>query len=135
MTVDRTAASQDIPTMTISFAPENASLTSSSPTGAPVPTSSTSGDKAPSNYTPTERVEMIDMKNRTADEILRDFMRVTNATPVEATAEERDQLQALEEARIRSLRDSKTSQEVRAKKKREEALLAQARGDIATQAA
>lgn len=130
MTVDRTAQPQDIPTMTVFFAPENAQLTSSSPTGSAAPTSSTSGDKAPSDYTPTERTEIIDMKNRTDEEILRDFMRVTKAQQVEATPDELEELRRLEEQRIRSERESKISLAVREKKKREEALLAQARGEV-----
>lgn len=135
MTVDRTAVSTDPATMTIFFAPKDASQTSGSPTGSPAPTSSTSGDKAPSNYTPAERIETITMTMRTASEILADFVRVTKATQVEPTQQELEEIQMLEEQRIRGEKDSKLSLEVRQRKKREEAILAQARGDIAANAA
>lgn len=51
--------------------------------------------------------------------------------PVEPTAEEREELRLLEEQRVRSARDAKVSAEVRARKRREEELLEQARGDVA----
>jgi len=70
------------------------------------------------------------MTDRQASEILADLLRITKAVVVEATPEERETLEELEEARIRSERDSALSLEVRARRKREEALLAQARGEI-----
>jgi large subunit ribosomal protein MRP49 len=68
------------------------------------------------------------MKNRTNSDILEELVRVTNAYPVEPTPEDREEQRLLEEQRIRSLADSKLSQEVRAKQKRERDLLEQARG-------
>jgi len=135
MTVDRTAPSTDPALMTVFFAPKNAPQTSSSSTGTGAPTSSTSGDKAPSEYTPTEKTEEIPMTNRTPVEILGDLIKLTNATSVEATPEELEQLEGLNQARIKGAKDAKLSLEVREKKKREEALLAQARGEMAAQAA
>lgn len=70
------------------------------------------------------------MKGRMSAEILEDFIRVTKAYPIEATAGEKEELRALEEQRVRSVRDSKLSQEVKDRKKREEALLQQATGDL-----
>lgn len=75
------------------------------------------------------------MTMRTASEILADFVRVTKATQVEPTQQELEEIQMLEEQRIRGEKDSKLSLEVRQRKKREEAILAQARGDIAANAA
>lgn len=75
------------------------------------------------------------LTDRTSDEILQTLLRVTKAMPVVATPEETEELQSLEEARLRSLREGEISLKVREKKKREEALLAQARGEIASQAA
>jgi len=135
MTIDRTATSKDPATMTIFFTPKGAAQTSATVTGAPAATSSTSGDKTSSSYTPSDRTEEINITNRTADEILSDFIKVTKAIPVEPTPQEREELQTLEQARIRSERDSKLSLEVREKQKREEAILAQARGDVDAQAA
>ncbi|KAI5269039.1 hypothetical protein E4T47_07358 [Aureobasidium subglaciale] len=127
MTIDRTALQTDPALMTIFFADPEAS-----PTSGAAPTTSTSGDKEPSNYSPSSRTETIDMTGRTPEHILTDFMKITSATQVEATQEELESLRSLEEQRVRSERDSKLSLEVREKKKREESLLAQARGDLAS---
>ncbi|THW88025.1 hypothetical protein D6D15_06271 [Aureobasidium pullulans] len=127
MTLDRTAPQTDPALMTIFFADPEAS-----PTSGAAPTTSTSGDKEPSNYAPSSRTETIDMTGRLPENILADLMNLTNARQIEATKEELDTLRSLEEQRIRSERDSKLSLEVREKKKREEALLAQARGDMAS---
>lgn len=70
------------------------------------------------------------MNHRSSAEILGEVLRLTKAEPVEATGEERELLGRLEEQRRRSERDSVLSREVRAKKRREEELLAQARGDL-----
>ncbi|KEQ69754.1 hypothetical protein M436DRAFT_55377 [Aureobasidium namibiae CBS 147.97] len=127
MTLDRTAAQTDPALMTVFFADPEAS-----PTSGAAPTTSTSGDKEPSNYSPSTRTETIDMTMRTPENILADLIRITNARQVEATQEELETLRSLEEQRLRSEKDSKLSLEVREKKKREEALLAQARGDVAS---
>lgn len=82
-----------------------------------------------------ERVERINMTNYTNSEILDALVRLTKAQPVEPTAEEHEELAKLEEQRRKSERNSKLSQEVRAKVKREKELLEQARGDLAAQAA
>ncbi|KAI5197197.1 hypothetical protein E4T42_06769 [Aureobasidium subglaciale] len=127
MTIDRTALQTDPALMTIFFADPEAS-----PTSGAAPTTSTSGDKEPSNYSPSTKTETIDMTGRTPEHILTDFMKITSARQVEATQEELESLRSLEEQRVRSERDSKLSLEVREKKKREESLLAQARGDLAS---
>ena len=127
MTLDRTAAQTDPALMTVFFADPEAS-----PTSGAAPTTSTSGDKEPSNYSPSSRTETIDMTNRTQENILADLVRITSARQVEATQEELETLRSLEEQRLRSQKDSKLRLEVREKKKREEALLAQARGDVAS---
>jgi len=72
------------------------------------------------------------MTNRLPAEILADLLRVTKGVAVEATPEEVETLEMLEQARIRSEREGALSLEVRQRKKREEALLAQARGEIAS---
>lgn len=74
------------------------------------------------------------MTNRASSEILAEFLRLTKAVPVVATQEEVEELRVLEEARVKSARDSKVSAEFREKKRREEELLAQARGDVAANA-
>lgn len=125
MTIDRTAAQEEAPTLTISFSTGDAGATSTTAT------TPSSADATPA----PERTERVTLTDRTSDEILQTLLRVTKAMPVVATPEETEELQSLEEARLRSLREGEISLKVREKKKREEALLAQARGEIASQAA
>lgn len=130
MTIDRTALDTDPATMSIHFAPSAARQTSDSATSSPAPTDSTTSSTPPSDHDPTERVETIEMKGRTSAEILEDFTQMTRAFPVEATPEEREELRLLEEQRVKSLRDSQLSKEVKERKAREDALLKQAVGDV-----
>ncbi|KAF2766038.1 hypothetical protein EJ03DRAFT_354280 [Teratosphaeria nubilosa] len=82
------------------------------------------------HFAPDDRVQTIDMKNRSNSEILERLQQITKATVVEPTERDREELRALEEQTQRSARDSKLSQEVRARVKREAQLLEQARGDV-----
>ena len=75
------------------------------------------------------------MRNLKSSEILDALVNLTKAYPVEPTPEDKEELTKLEEHRIRSEADSKRSKEVRARIKREQQLLEQARGDVAAQAA
>ena len=75
------------------------------------------------------------MKHRTPSEILEELVKLTGAYPIEATAEDKEEIRILEEQKVRSARDAKLSAEVRARTKREKELLEQARGDLAGQAA
>ena len=136
MTIDRTAPQSDAATMSIHFAPEGAQQTSpdsATSSAAPITSTTTSGTPT-SDHDPTERIETIEMKHKTNAEILDEFVRVTKAYPVEPTVEDREELRVLEEQRVKGLRDSKLSQEVKARVKREKELLEQARGDLAAQA-
>ena len=136
MTIDRTAPQSDAATMRIHFAPEGAQQTSpdsATSSAAPITSTTTSGTPT-SDHDPTERIETIEMKHKTNAEILDEFVRVTKAYPVEPTVEDREELRVLEEQRVKGLRDSKLSQEVKARVKREKELLEQARGDLAAQA-
>lgn len=130
MTIDRSALDTDPATMSIHFAPESARQTSPSATSSPAPTDSTTSSTPASDHDPTVRVETIEMKGRTSAEILDDFTRVTKAFPIEPTPEEQEELRSLEEQRLRSVRDSKLSLEVKERKKREEDLLKQAVGSM-----
>lgn len=117
MTIDRNTSQDDPAVMSVHFGEADA---------APTLSSQPSAD---------ERIETINMKNYTNSEILDALVRLTKAQSVEPTAEEQEELAKLEEQRRRSERDSKLSQEVRARVKREKELLEQARGDLAAQAA
>lgn len=77
-----------------------------------------------------ERTATIDMKHRHESEILAELMKITKAAPVEPTQEELDQLRDLEERQKLSEIDSKRSHAVNEKRKKREAMLAQARGEV-----
>ncbi|KAG8630438.1 hypothetical protein KVT40_002057 [Elsinoe batatas] len=131
ITIDRTATNDDDPLMTIFFAPKDAPKTSGTSTGGTAPTTSTSGDKVASDSAPTERTESVTMAWKKEEEILDDLIRLTKATEVQPTAEERGQLRQLAEEAERSKRDSERCLAVEAEKKRQEAILAEARGETA----
>ncbi|KJX94145.1 50s ribosomal protein mrp49 [Zymoseptoria brevis] len=83
----------------------------------------------------SDRVESINMKSYTNSEILDALINLTKATPIEPTAEDRETLAKLQEQQVASERDSERALELRAKQKREQQILEQARGDVASQAA
>jgi large subunit ribosomal protein MRP49 len=80
---------------------------------------------------PAQRVVEVDMKHKSEDEILADMLKITGGQEVEPTQGELDTLKELEEFRERSRKDSEMSNEVRAKWKREQEMLRQARGETA----
>lgn len=106
MTVERSAQQEDPAVMSVYFGTENG---------------------------PQERVETINMKNYNSSEILDALVRLTKAQPVEPTPEDLEEQASLQEQAERSARDSKLSQEVRARVRREQELLEQARADVAAQ--
>jgi large subunit ribosomal protein MRP49 len=80
---------------------------------------------------PTERTATIDMKHKLESQILAQLLAITKAVPIEPTEEELEQIRELEEQQRLSEQDSKRSQAVNEKRKRAEAMLAQARGEVA----
>ncbi|MCJ1253432.1 hypothetical protein MMC24_001243 [Lignoscripta atroalba] len=128
MTINRSTDQTGPATLSIFFAP---APTSTSPTASPAPASSTSTSTPPSEHTPSDRTESIDMKHKHESDILLQLMKITRAMPVEATADEEEELQQLEEQRKRSEQDALRMAEVNEKRRREQALLQQARGNIA----
>jgi len=79
---------------------------------------------------PTQRVVTVDMKHKSEDEILEAMLQVTGGQQIQPTQGELDTLKELEEFRARSQQDSERSKEVRAKWKREQEMLKQARGEV-----
>lgn len=69
------------------------------------------------------------MKHKREDEILADMLSMTGGQQIEPTQGELDTLKELEDFRDRSRKDSERSKEVRAKWKREQEMLKQARGE------
>lgn len=80
---------------------------------------------------PTERTVTINMKHRHEAEILSQLLSVTKALTVEPTEEDLETLRDLAEKRKQSEIDAKRTKEVLEQKKREEAMLAQAKGLVA----
>ncbi|KAK5131133.1 hypothetical protein LTR08_001281 [Meristemomyces frigidus] len=124
MTIDRTLAATDAAVMEVHFSAPRDSTSDTPPTA----TTTTS----PATSPPPTRLHPLPLTHLTAPDILAALVALTKATPVEATPEERDELQMLEQHRVKSARDSKLSLEVRARQRREAELLEQARGDVAT---
>jgi large subunit ribosomal protein MRP49 len=138
MTVDQIQKTQNPDTeatLSIHFTSPTAKQTSSSATSSPASTDSTTTHTHPSDHDPTERVETIDVKYRTNSEILQELIRVTNAHPIAPTAEEKEEMQVLEEQAVRSERDRTMLAEHRARVKREKELFEQGRNDLAAQTA
>jgi large subunit ribosomal protein MRP49 len=79
---------------------------------------------------PTERTEVINMKHRLDSEILDQLLKLTKAKVVRPTAEEQRQMQEIEEQNAKSERDAAMMAEVNARKKMEEDMLTQARGEV-----
>jgi len=71
------------------------------------------------------------MKHRHESEILSQLLAITKASPVEPTPEELEELRRLEEQQIESEKDARRSQAVNEKRRRQAAILAQARGQVA----
>jgi large subunit ribosomal protein MRP49 len=70
------------------------------------------------------------MKHRLDSEILDQLLKLTKAKVVRPTAEEQRQMQEIEEQNAKSERDAAMMAEVNAKKKMEEDMLTQARGEV-----
>lgn len=97
----------------------------------PVATSTTTSPSSPVTPSGPRRVEKaIDIKNLSEAGILQQLLLETKATPCEPTEVELQELRELEEQKERSRRDSERSLEVRRQRKREEAMLKAARGEV-----
>lgn len=81
-----------------------------------------------------EETATINMKHKQESEILSQFLALSKGVPVTATPEEVQLMKDLEEQKARSERDSKRMQLVNEKRKRQEAILIQARGELAASA-
>ncbi|MCJ1392443.1 hypothetical protein MMC18_005310 [Xylographa bjoerkii] len=85
---------------------------------------------APASTSVNERVEVIDMKHRQEAEILARLLELTRAVQVRATEEEELELLAMEEERVRSEGDRERNRLFLEEKRRQEALLAQAKASV-----
>ena len=111
MTVNRTTDQAGPATMTVFFG--------SAPTSA-----------APAGSGVNERVQVVDMKHRQEPEILQRFLDITKAVPVAATEEEELELRAMREESARSEVDKERNRLFLEEKRRQAALLAQAKASV-----
>ncbi|KFY30978.1 hypothetical protein V493_01505 [Pseudogymnoascus sp. VKM F-4281 (FW-2241)] len=118
MTLDRTTNQEGPALMTVYFDDTAQPQTPSAPVSG-TQTEPTTSDK--------QRVVTINMKHRHESEILSQLLALTNAVPVEPTPEEVEQLQELAGQQEVSEKDSARHRIFNKEKKREEAILAQAR--------
>lgn len=118
MTLDRTANQEGPALMTVYFDDNTQPQT---PTALP---GSAQIEPKTSNQ---QRVVTINMKHRHESEILSQLLALTNAVPVEPTPEEAQQLEELAAHQELSAKDSARHRVYNEEKKREEAILAQAR--------
>lgn len=128
MTVDRSVKTEDQATLTVFFAPEDAPRTSGTQTGGPSATTSTSGDKEASEQAPAARTKSVSVSNKVAEEILKELINITNAEVIGPTPEDLKLEVDLAEFRERQQEDRARSLALNAEKKRQEELLAEARG-------
>jgi len=105
-------------TLTIFYRRPAATSTAASPSSPVTPSGPRRAEKA------------IDIKNLSEAGILQQLLLETKATPCEPTEVELQELRELEEQKERSRRDSERSLEVRRQRKREEAMLKAARGEV-----
>jgi large subunit ribosomal protein MRP49 len=132
MTVNRTTDQKGPATMTIHFADPMTAVNTPPAVSSTTTTQTSSALVAKSTLmAPTERIAAINIKHTHESQILSQLLTITKAVPVEPTEEELEQTRELEEQQRLSEQDSKRSQAVNAKRKRTEAMLAQARGEVA----
>lgn len=124
MTVSRSTIPDDPAILSIHYRNPAAAASSSSSND----TSATDAAAAPA------RVETINMKNYTNSEIWDAVLKLTKAEPVPTSPEDQELLEEMERQRVRSEREAALSAQVRAKAKREQELLDQAKGAIEARA-
>ncbi|KFY74689.1 hypothetical protein V501_02765 [Pseudogymnoascus sp. VKM F-4519 (FW-2642)] len=115
MTLERTTNQEGPALMTVYF------------DDATQPETPVAGTQTEPTTSSQQRVVTINMKHRHESEILSQLLALTNAVPVEPTPEEVEQLQQLAAQQEVSERDSARHAIFNAEKKREKAILAQAR--------
>lgn len=121
MTVNRTTDQAGPATLTVTFG---------APSTTPASSTASASDRGQSEQTTTK---VIDMKHKHESAILSELTQIVEGKQVEATEEERAQLLELEDQRARSARDAELQKEVLRKKRKEAAILEQARRSVEVQ--
>ncbi|PQE25588.1 50S ribosomal Mrp49 protein [Rutstroemia sp. NJR-2017a BBW] len=133
MTVNRNHDQTGPALMTIHFTdPSSASELSAPISSTTQPSTSTAPTTPSSSGSPTTHTKEINMKHRTDSEILSQLISLTNAKLVRATPEEQRQLKELAEHKARAEKDSALSAVLNEQRRKEQAILTQARGEVAS---
>ncbi|PQE21018.1 50S ribosomal Mrp49 protein [Rutstroemia sp. NJR-2017a WRK4] len=133
MTVNRNHDQTGPALMTIHFTdPSSASELSAPISSTTQPSTSTAPTTPSSSGSPTTHTKEINMKHRTDSEILSQLISLTNAKLVRATPEEQRQLKELAEHKARAEKDSALSAVLNERRRKEQAILTQARGEVAS---
>lgn len=131
MTINRTTDQKGPATMTVYFGdPTTAENTPSTVSSTTTTQASIAPVAKSTPVVPIQRIATINMKHRDQSQILAQLLTITKAVPVKPTEEETEQIKELKEQQRLSEQDSKRSQAVNEKRKRAEAMLAQARGEV-----
>ncbi|KAF2432002.1 hypothetical protein EJ08DRAFT_648400 [Tothia fuscella] len=132
ITINRSTDSSTSPTLSIFLreSQSQSSSTSSSSTTTPSPTHTSADTVKTPLLASAAQVLTIDLKHKSEDDILSEFLDVSGAKKVQPSTSELEGLRELEEQRERSAKDSERSKKVRAQWKKEQAMLAAARGDV-----
>jgi large subunit ribosomal protein MRP49 len=129
MTVNRTQNQEGPALMSVHY-------TTQSPAATTDPTISTTASKQTPPVAGSElgsamtQIKTINMKHRSESEILDELMKLTEARAVKATVEDMRQIRELEEQNRQSELEAVKSAELNAEKKRQKAILDQARGEM-----
>jgi large subunit ribosomal protein MRP49 len=130
MTVNRTPVIGSPCTLSIHLASPNAP-SSKPPVNSTIDAQTSSAQPTKTQPGPqTEKVAVIFMKNKTVSQILTELYNLTKGKQIKPTVDETRQLRELEEFKQRSAEVREKQQLVNEARKREEAILTQARGEV-----
>jgi large subunit ribosomal protein MRP49 len=130
MSITRTENQEGPALMTIHLTTKTLPLNTVQPT---FPTAEILSPTTPAAATPplTGSIATINMKHRSESEILTQLISITKAVPTHPSQDELDQMRELEQQRNLSEKDSQRSHAVNEKRRRRDAMLAQAQSGVA----
>lgn len=131
MTINRITDQSGPATLTLHYTTiESAASSKPAISSTTQASSSTAPVAASTPIAPTERTEIINMKNKSETEIWEQLLSVTKTKEVKPTEEEELQIRDLARQKLESDEDSKRSARLNAVKRRAAAVLAAARGGV-----
>ncbi|EFX06292.1 50S ribosomal protein mrp49 [Grosmannia clavigera kw1407] len=132
MIVNRTSEATGPATLTIYFRQKQEGVIAAAEAteAEPQPSSSFVGESKAPQPTPTERTVQIDMKGLRSDAILQDFLSKSGAIPVSPSSQEQADMREVEERAERASVDREVMLKYLTARRREAALLAQAKSEV-----